>query len=266
MNKVGMYSQIILQIFRNHYTAELNYFEFNRSEIKEVADQLNVELPKNYGDLIYSFRFRRPLPSEILETAPLGCEWRIELAGKGIYSFSLGKINRIIPRTDMMRIKIPDSTPEIIAKYTSGDEQALLTKVRYNRLIDIFLGITAYSLQNHLRTTVEGIGQIEIDEIYVGLNRHGNQFIIPVQAKGGSDQLGVVQSKQDIAYCASQFPELICRSVSAQFLDLDLIAIFELILENQEIKIVDEKHYQLVSNKEISGEDLRRYKNHYQER
>ena len=49
--------------------------------------------------------------------------------------------------------KIPDGTPSIVRKYSISDEQALLAIVRYNRLIDIFLGVTCYSLQNHLRTT-----------------------------------------------------------------------------------------------------------------
>ena len=69
-----------------------------------------------------------------------------------------------------------------------SDEQALLAKVRYNRLIDVFLGVAAYSLQNHLRTTVSDVGQLEIDEIYVGVDRQGRQYVMPVQAKGGSDR------------------------------------------------------------------------------
>ena len=67
-----------------------------------------------------------------------------------------------------MNINIPDGTPEIIRGYALDDEQALLAIVRYNRLIDIFLSLTTYSLQNHLRTTVLNIGQIEIDELYIG--------------------------------------------------------------------------------------------------
>ena len=65
-----------------------------------------------------------------------------------------------------------------------GDEQPSSPIVRYNRLIDTFLGLTTYSLQNHLRTTVEGMGQIEIDELYIGLDKHGCHYVIPVQAKG----------------------------------------------------------------------------------
>lgn len=160
----------------------------------------------------------------------------------------------------MRQIKIPDSTPEIITRYSSGDEQALLTKIRYNRLIDLFLGITAYSLQNHLRTTVTGVGQIEIDEMYVGLNRNGVQFVIPVQAKGGNDQIGVVQTKQDIGYCTEKFAELICRPVSAQFMGNDLIAMFELTLEDGEVKVVEEKHYKLVAADQVFEEDLQAYR------
>lgn len=189
-------------------------------------------------------------------------EWIIESKGTSNYSFRLVKMNRIIPNTNLIQIKIPDATPEIINKYMSGDEQALLTKIRYNRLIDIFLGITAYSLQNHLRTTVTGVGQIEIDEIYVGINRNGMQFLLPVQAKAGNDQLGVVQTKQDIGYCSEKFPELICRSISAQFMNNDVIAMFELTLEEGEVRVVQEKHYKLVLADQIYETDLQNYRIH----
>lgn len=44
--------------------------------------------------------------------------------------------------------------------YAPGtDEQALLTRARYNRLIDVFTGLTCYSVQNHLRTTVNNTGE-----------------------------------------------------------------------------------------------------------
>ena len=89
--------------------------------------------------------------------------------------------------------------------YALGDEQALLSRVRYNRLIDIFTGITCYSLQNHLRSAVKSIGQVETDELYVGVDTKGCQYIIPVQAKGGKDELNIVQIEQDVALCESKF-------------------------------------------------------------
>jgi hypothetical protein len=154
---------------------------------------------------------------------------------------------------------VPDCTPFLVVVYALGDEQALLAKVRYNRLIDIFLGLTTYSLQNHLRTHVKDMGQIEIDEIYVGLNRNGAHFVIPVQAKGGSDKLSPVQTAQDIACCQAKFPDLICRPVSAQFMDDDEIALFELTVETGRVLIVDERHYRLVPSDQIDSATKRLY-------
>lgn len=168
--------------------------------------------------------------------------------------------NRIIPNGALAEIKIPDATPEIVECYALSDEQALLAKVRYNRLIDIFLNVCAFSLQNHLRTSVKGIGQVEIDEIYVAVDKQGVQYVIPVQAKGGSDQLSTVQSNQDLSCCSEKFPDLLCRAVSAQFMEDNLICLFELTIQNKEIRVASERHYRLVSGGEISGDDLKEYR------
>src|SRR5271157_820816 len=174
--KPNRYAVIISQIFQRHYKRGQTQFEFTREEFVEIADELEIKLPKNLGDLPYTFRFRVKLPKEIVDTAGVDREWIIELAGRARYRFRMAKLANIVPNPNMIAIKIPDATPEIISSYALTDEQALLAKVRYNRLMDIFLGLTTYSLQNHLRTQVKGMGQIEIDEIYVGLNRQGAHF------------------------------------------------------------------------------------------
>ena len=112
---------------------------------------------------------------------------------------------------------------------------------------------------------MKGVGQIEIDEVYVGIDRHGRQFVVPVQAKGGSDKHGVVQTQQDLAFCAQAFKNLMCRPVSAQFMSDERIAMFELTVVGGVIRVVDEKHYQLVAAKAISPEDLAAYGIHGQE-
>lgn len=142
-------------------------------------------------------------------------------------------------------IQIPDATPSIVSACALSEEQALLAKIRYNKIIDIFLGITSYSMQDHMRTTVQGIAQIEIDELYVGIDSDGNEYVLPVQAKGRKDQLSSVQTRQDIGCCEEKFSDRTCRPVSAQFLDDDTVAMFELALEGEEICVVSEKHYQI---------------------
>jgi len=82
-----------------------------------------------------------------------------------------------------------------------------------------------------------------------------------VQAKGGKDQLSTVQAKQDIACCAEKFPELVCRAISAQFLDDSRIAMFELCLdEGGLVKTVEERHYCLVPSDQISAADREAYR------
>ncbi len=257
--KINRYSGILVSIFQQRFKAGTTYFEFERKELEVAANQLNLILPKNLGDLIYSFRYRNLMPTEIAKTAPPGQEWTILPAGRALYRMQLRKISRIVPNPNLYQIKIPDATPEIIAKYSLGDEQALLAKVRYNRLIDIFLRLTAYSLQNHLRTTVPGLGQIETDELYIGLRNTGEQFIIPVQAKGGNDQIGTVQIEQDVALCRHAFPHLTPRLVAVQFekdADGEAIVMFELVSDNDEIRVLDEKHYRLVPGNAIAASDL----------
>jgi len=256
---LNRYSALVEKIFFDKYRKGAVNLGFERIDLETAAEKLKLKLPKNLGDILYSFRYRAAMPQTILDTQPRGKEWIIEGSGRGQYSFKLVGINRILPNAELAAIKVPDATPEIISAYALSDEQALLAKVRYNRLIDIFLGIATYSLQNHLRTSVAGVGQIEIDEVYVAIDRNGRQYILPVQAKGGNDKLSVVQTKQDIACCAEKFPQLICRALSAQFMADNLIAIFELTVQDDQVKILEEKHYKLVPSNEITAADLDTY-------
>ncbi len=147
------YSQIIEEIFSKYFQKGSKEIQFDRSDIVTAAKKLRIKLPKNLGDVLYSFRYRTPLPNSILKEAPKGLQWIIRPAGKARYKFVLATKSAIVPSKILAETKIPDATPGVISKYKLNDEQALLAKLRYNRLIDIFTGLTCYSLQNHLRTT-----------------------------------------------------------------------------------------------------------------
>jgi hypothetical protein len=165
--KSKLYTPIIEAIFHAHYSPGDTAVPFVRSEIEQTATELGIKLPKNLGDVIYSFKYRSALPESILSTAPRGKEWVIVNRGQARYAFELRGHSRLRPDNMLVVIKIPDATPGIVAKYSLNDEQALLSKLRYNRLIDIFTGVTCHSLQNHLRTSIPNIGQVETDELYV---------------------------------------------------------------------------------------------------
>ncbi len=67
---------------------------------------------------------------------------------------------------------------------------------------------------------VANYGQIEIDELYIGVDGRGAQYVVPVQAKGGNDRLGVIQTIQDTMFCKMEerYRRCIIRPVSAQFM------------------------------------------------
>lgn len=256
---LNRYTRIIEAIFFNHYREGDTEVSFDRSEIVQAARDLGVELPKNPGDLIYTFRYRGAFPESMTTRAPAGYEWILRPAGRARYRLTLVRQISIAPTPALVSIKIPDATPGIIARYALNDEQALLAKLRYNRLIDVFTGLTCYSLQSHLRTTAPGIGQVETDEVYVGVDKRGVQYVMPVQAKGADEKIGVVQIEQDLTMCAAKFPHLICRPIAAQFMTDQAIAMFELEQTDVGIAVNSERHYRLVQPHELSLDELRAY-------
>lgn len=252
------YTQLIENIFSKRYRKGAKEVAFERTDIVQAAEELGLKLPKNLGDVLYTFRYRAELPKSITNKAPAGFEWIIRPAGRGSYKFVLSKQTAFVAGA-LVETKIPDATPGVINRYAMSDEQALLAKIRYNRLIDIFTGLTCYSLQNHFRTTVPGLGQVETDELYVGIDKRGAHYVLTVQAKGENEKIGVVQIEQDIAVCKSKFPGLIARPIAAQFMADERIALFEFEQTEDGIRISSEKHYKLVSPEKLSSEELRDY-------
>ena len=66
-NNDPRYSQIIAKIFEAKFREGRRAIRFERTEIVSAARELGIELPKNLGDVVYSFKFRNQLPNSILE-------------------------------------------------------------------------------------------------------------------------------------------------------------------------------------------------------
>ncbi len=81
-----------------------------------------------------------------------------------------------------------------------------------------------------------------------------------VQAKGGKDRMSVVQIEQDVAVCAAKFKDAICRPLGAQFMQPDLIALFEFEMTPDGVRVRTERHYYLVPPDELTEEELRLYR------
>lgn len=91
------YAQIIQAIFHKYYRTGANEVPFERSDIIQAAEDLGIKLPKNLGDILYSFRYRARLPGSIAKEAPQGYEWIIRPSGRARYKLVLTTISTIIP-------------------------------------------------------------------------------------------------------------------------------------------------------------------------
>ena len=202
------YDRIILTLFLAVYEPDADLLPFSKEDLVRAAEQLGIVV-QNVPDVIYTYRTgRAALP---IDEHTYGI-WAIEGTGKGSYHFvRLHRSPYIDIPQDMAITSILDATPLIVLKYQQSDEQALLARIRYNRLIDIFTGLTAYHLQGHFRTTVPGLGQVEIDDLYIGVDGDGMGTLIPVEAKSHNERLGVVQIVQMVRFAREHFPDLPVR-------------------------------------------------------
>jgi hypothetical protein len=222
----SLYTQLIVQVFKTLYRDGDQRVDFETSDIRRAADELNTRMPQNISALVYAFSHRDILPPELVSKTPLDRMWVLRRAGRGKYRLQVMLAQAIYPDPNLVETEVRDATPQLVAENLTEDEQALLSRVRYNDLISKFTGVTAYSLQSHYRTSLPDWGQVEVDELYVGM--------------------------QDLALCQQKFPELICRPIGIHRVVIDdrmngLIVMWELDQQENWIRIIAQKHYRLVT-------------------
>ncbi len=95
-----------------------------------------------------------------------------------------------------------------------------------------------------MRNSITNRGKIEIDDLYIGVDRNGTKYIIPLAAKSASerDKLGWVQVSNLVRFARQFFPKLICKPVAAKPIDRDRIYL---------IKFTDEINYEEITIPEI---------------
>jgi hypothetical protein len=250
---MSIYDRLISEIFHRHEGATQNEFEFNREEMGQILREWGKTI-KNLGDVPYSYRGgRRDLPDDVTSTG----YWVIEGRGKGRYAFRrLSRSPYITIPPDLKTINVLDATPDIILKHSNNDEQGLLSIVRYNRLVDIFLGITAYHLQSHVRAYIEDSGQVEIDDLYLGVDADGTRYVIPIEAKTADEPLGLIQIANLNAFAQHQFPNLTLQSVAVKFWSDNSVFFiaFNQTPDCENIEVTKFKRYRLIRDKRLAKE------------
>ncbi|MCY3962121.1 MAG: hypothetical protein OXG34_10745 [bacterium] len=152
--------RIIAKIFADRFKPGLYEVAFRREELVAAAEALGEPRPKNLGDVVYSLRYRVPLPDSVREASPPNTEWAIFPGGNAVYVLRAVPFNLIEPRKGIRTVRLPDSTPGVIAKYAMSDEQALLARLRYNRLLDVFTGLACYPLHRAWQARQGGLRRL----------------------------------------------------------------------------------------------------------
>jgi hypothetical protein len=203
----AVYVPILRRIFNEKYVEGALTVEFSLDDIRDAADALGITV-RNPADLVYRMRSRTILPAEILEKG----FYILGAVGRGRYRFEIGETT-IIPLPGENVTDALDQTPlpvrRLLPEHPADfDEQALLTVVSYCGLIDHFTGLKIYRLRSHVRKSVTGIGQAELDEIdvAVALREDEQPVIIPIEAKAVADPINRVQISAQVKFCHYYFP------------------------------------------------------------
>jgi hypothetical protein len=201
-----VYVPILREIVRRKYTPGTQRIEFTKQEVEDVAARLGLKLG-NAADVIYRMRSRTRLPDDILD---LGFTI-LRGVGRGRYVLEVGgealvhlPEHNVFEHNDQTPLPVRRLLPENLAEL---DEQGLLTIVSYCKLLDHFTGLTVYRLRSHVRKSVPGVGQAELDEIDVGiaLRDDDTPVVFPIEAKAADEVINRVQIASAVAYCETYF-------------------------------------------------------------
>ena len=231
--------------------AEINDAIRRKGSFEQVVRRVPLIKKENRFDILFMFtlmrRNFRSLSSFINLCQDLGVNGLI--------------LERFIPwgrgREIMDEVLDKEEWKEVVEGLLRQDEQSLLTLVLYNRLVDIFTGLTCFHIQNHYRSFVTGMGEVELDALYVGVDKTGTLSVIPIEAKSQaeSEMIGRIQVSQMAKLVRQDFADLRRRILTVKALMDGTIAIaeFDDHTEPDDIGIVSVSRFQLIRRNAASG-------------
>lgn len=221
--KSVVYVPVILKLFRDRYRPGASTVIFSLDDVRNAVEAVRAESAapdrissRNPADVVYRMRSRTKLPAEILDKGfhilrPIGRgQYQFERATAGIVE---APATDPVSAIDLTPMPVRRLLPETMAEM---DEQALLTVVSYCNLLDHFTGMKIYRLRSHVRKSVPGVGQAELDAIDVGIASTEDEVpvIFPIEAKPVADALNRVQIHNMIRYAQHYFPDLAVRPLA----------------------------------------------------
>jgi hypothetical protein len=202
-----IYVPVLLYIFKQKYVPGSDIVEFTLKDVAEACTALGI-VAANPPDVIYRMKSRTLIPEDIQALGfrvirPIGRgKYVLEKAESTLITFPIGDYEII-----------EDQTPSFVRKLLGSDlglidEQGLLAIIRYNHLIAHFLQARVYHLKGHVRRSVIGVGQAEVDDVHIALPFDIDEpvTIVPVEAKAKDEPVNRAQIAMQILYAREAFP------------------------------------------------------------
>ncbi|HEY1932403.1 MAG TPA: hypothetical protein VGG99_10355 [Acetobacteraceae bacterium] len=259
-----VYVPAILKLFRDRWRPGASTVVFSLDDVRTAVEAVRAASDdpdrissRNPADVVYRMRSRTKLPEEILDKG----FHVLRAVGRGRYQFEKASsgiievpVRELTPAIDQTPMPVRRLLPETMAEM---DEQALLSVVGYCQLLDHFTGMKIYRLRSHVRKSVPGIGQAELDAIDVGIASGDDDepVIFPIEAKAASDELNRVQIFNMIRYAAHYFPGLKVRPLALKVDFQSAVHLMEFNVASRpgDLRIVHSASYAInTSNAQIS--------------
>lgn len=224
-----VYTPILLAIFRRKYVPGATVVTFTLEELR--AELLAAGLQaRNVADLVYRMKSRTILPEEITSKG-----FRVlEITGRGVYALTVADSTLITYPEPTEVIDVQDRTPHAVRRlladdFGKTDEQGLLNVLRYNDLFTHFLRVSTFHLKGHVRKSVPGAGQVEVDDVHVALSGGLDDplILVPVEAKGKDEPVNRVQIAMQVKYANHAFPGTLVRPLIVKLFADGLVLIME---------------------------------------
>jgi hypothetical protein len=107
--------------------------------------------------------------------------------------------------------------------------------------------MTIYRLRSHVRKSVPGLGQAELDAIDVGIAASEDEIpvIFPIEAKAATDALNRVQIFNMVQYVRHYYPNLVLRPLAIKVDHDSLLHMMEFNVptKTSDLRIIDTKTY-----------------------
>lgn len=245
-----VYGPILLNIFRRKYVEGASTVIFTLEEVREELLSAGLQA-RNAPDLIYRMKSRTILPAEISNKG-----FRIlEITSRGVYALVAGDSTLIeYPEIEEV-VDVHDRTPLAVRRLLSPDfgktdEQGFLSVIRYNDLFSHFLEVPVFHLKSHVRKSVPGVGQAEVDDVHVALpeGHDGSLTLVPVEAKAKDDPVNRVQIAMQVKYANHAFPGLSVRPLTVKLFEDGVVLFMEFNPTSRaaDLTVVRFAHYRLL--------------------